>query len=1085
MNIKHWIAAAAWSAASCGVSGQTAATQPASAPALQKAQPAPPAPPGGALPQTLRPLPAMPHEARPDAWPQPDYVREAMLLTPLRPSDDAQALNLKWTGTKPPSHVVLPTQSQAFGFTHALRALVAARLDVEVAARGFTASRQTDVVGSTGPFVRRFTDEAIAGFARDQPGAELVMLYVGHDGITNAFLTLVVKGTDGKSRKAHRTVQLPPGVRSALDAMTAALPALLDDVGLKAKNTTNAERDAASKCPASTWQLEALALDAASALRACHALAVGTLLPSFESNPSFANGDTPAKLAWLAAAWAEASWRRQDNGTHRAIQDLAWAQLRLEDGSRIPLAHVAVDDPVVRPVAQLLSAREQFKTRPVASVREAVQASLASAANNMPPLARAAFVERGMQWEPFREVDLCAVERHVPGIMVRTQCQIQGTPGPAGSASDLTRSLYLEWRLASYDKAIAYLGATQGQRDALARLISGLPSDVAEHPFIRRTRYMMDLAPMQGSFEQQLEHMHARVRDFVQSTVDSQRLGSAMQGHSVSGHGRPGDRRIWQDPRMVALVDAERRLLSVLEFDRFESWLLSPRARRAGDGAVFLDPGTMSLFMQSAVPLSVQQPSAPAAAAPPAPVSATAFLPSFLPPPPTAEQLRRMIADKPGDMGSRIAVAMSMLKEGQPLAQAAAVIDEQPINRRHDEQVGESHAWAGAAHAFYFAGNIERARRYYLRVSQIGTGSDSDLLSQVRLRQIDGDLGGAMRATEARVQRYGSDFARRDLAAMQFMKAQPELGWAVLLPRLPSAQTFQLWQGAFVGHRMAGMNVAEVDAWQKRPEWAQVQVSGRDAPMYLHLHAVTDRVPSESDIAALRPAGWPGPYSPWSASATLVRMAMLDQFPSAAFDGVRKSLVSQRNPLNNFMVPLYAWAAWHADGATDPDLARLRDTALTEDDFDRLLAKAMLLGLDRKHEDALRFLHAARWQMSELGLGHDNVERTLPSPYQYALSAYLLWQKSGREVYRKELLDFARAYQKVFPFLAWTYSLEALTVDKPEARAKAVCRARHLDAGSYFLQRVPAAASGRPGRCEGALWPAPAPQRAASHASLR
>src|SRR5262245_20846333 len=101
--------------------------------------------------RTMDPLP---HETRPDEWPQPDYFTEALKLTRFSSSANAKALKLA-SGVEP-ELLVLPVQTQVFGWAQDFNALVGARLDSQLAARGFGANRQTDVFDIEGPFVRRF-----------------------------------------------------------------------------------------------------------------------------------------------------------------------------------------------------------------------------------------------------------------------------------------------------------------------------------------------------------------------------------------------------------------------------------------------------------------------------------------------------------------------------------------------------------------------------------------------------------------------------------------------------------------------------------------------------------------------------------------------------------------------------------------------------------------------------------------------------------------------------------------------------------------------------------------------------------------
>lgn len=131
-------------------------------------------------------LPALPHEIQRDRWPQPDYFAEALKLTSVRPGDAAKSVRLKTADGQAPRVLVLPVQTQAFGFAPAFRAIVAASLDHELAARGVPANRQTDVLDVNGPWVRRLDDATVAEFAAAHPTSSMLGLYIGHDGAVDA-----------------------------------------------------------------------------------------------------------------------------------------------------------------------------------------------------------------------------------------------------------------------------------------------------------------------------------------------------------------------------------------------------------------------------------------------------------------------------------------------------------------------------------------------------------------------------------------------------------------------------------------------------------------------------------------------------------------------------------------------------------------------------------------------------------------------------------------------------------------------------------------------------------------------------------
>jgi hypothetical protein len=279
--------------------------------------------------------------------------------------------------------------------------------------------------------------------------------------------------------------------------------------------------------------------------------------------------------------------------------------------------------------------------------------------------------------------------------------------------------------------------------------------------------------------------------------------------------------------------------------------------------------------------------------------------------------------------------------------------------------------------------------------------------------------------------------------------------------------------GALVGQRIDKLDLPAVKNWIDQQGLTGAQINFQDsAGTYLHLYGVTDHVPTDSDIALLQGSG-PTAFQSnrWLASARLMQMTLQDSYTKEGFESARTLLAQSPPTGNSFMRPLFAWVAWHATAGQELELEPIRRVNLQSDDFDSLLAKSMLLALEGRTDLSLEFLRAARFQMSELGSGSPNVDRPIPSPYQYALAGYLMFRKTGKEEYRVEALRYAVAHQQMFPFWGWSYALQALLEHDEKNRAIAVCRARYMDPSSYFLSQVKPVAGVRPVVCGKTPWP--------------
>lgn len=1048
----------------------------ACAPSL--AQVAPPPPPGvlalnpAELKELLaRQLPPMPHEAQPDRWPQPDYFAEALRLTALRPAERAAAPRAGGNAAL----VALPVQTQAFGFAPAFRALLGAELDLQLEERGLEAGAQTEAADAFGPFVRRFDEAALAALLKEQPGRRLVLLYAGHDGIDRLFLTLVVRDAAGQTL-AHEALPLPPQPDQALVAASAALARLLPAAGLAGRPERLSA--GAGACSAEHWVLGAVATPRDLRQQACQALVAGSLLPDFAPTHAPNGLATPARMAWLARAYARASRAPADDTAASAVRGLALRQLALIPGRQG--AALLPGDPVVSRVSRLMALPAAGQA-PVQSTREARARQVAGIAAGLPPFAAALVQYRAEQVDAFGQVDLCTIERQMPGLMLRGACREAGpaTP-PARGATPLERLAYQEWRLAAHHQELQRLGVALGlDRDAAA-YAAALPRDVAGHPYLQRRIDEQEPGTPPTSFDEELALTLRRAERSLATLASLQRHDDDARGHSISAGSVSQNLNIVNDPRMRVLHDDDLRLMAVLAFDRFEPGVPEPATRAVGEAAFFLAPDRHQVRwaqMQAQMDRMQRMAQAAAAAAPTAPLREYRRRPFGEPAMDSwhepEDELAAALQANPMAMATRVGLALARLKRGVPLPEAIALIEARPPNMRTDERIGESHAWADPAHALFFAGEPDAARGFYERVRKIGSGSQSDLYARSRVAQIAGRLDEALLETQRRLQRYDSDFARRDIAALQFMHRQPEAAWALLQPRLATSQLVPLWHAVYVGHRIERADIRRVDAWFAERRLEKVQIDHSDVDrMHHHLLAVLDRVPGDAELERLRRRkedlnSWTEPR--YAASALLVRAMLSGAQHAEARDAVLKVVADDNGQRNRFLLPQFAWVAWQASGGRDPALQDVRAAALSSD-FDDLLAKSLVLALDGQVDESMRFLKAARFELAYLGLGSQQLlDRPLPAPYQFALAAHVMHRRTGRDEYRQEALRFVRHYQRVQPYLGWLYAMEALWEKAPAARQAAACRARFLDPGSYFLAEARVAVPDERG-CRAHLW---------------
>jgi tetratricopeptide (TPR) repeat protein len=1024
-------------------------------------------PPGAVPPSPLAvgPAPALPHELHPDAWPQPDYFQEALKLTSRVPGERFAEPRLRLAATRGrPEYVVLPVQTQAFGFSPAFRAQVAAELDVLLDRHALSVSRQTDIVDTYGPTVRRLPSPAVDELQRSS-GSKLIGLYLGHDGADTAFLTLSVQDAKGR-RVAHRSFALADDADQAARTVVQRLPEVLRELKLGSEPAAALPAGRAG-CEASAWQLADGERQDGALERACAALVVGTLMPDFDfSGMPGATQSTDSRLAWLARARAWAAQVQPPSEASQAIVHLARAQI--DTSFKLPPGVAALsgtDDPVISRVARLV-ALAQLRSAPVQSPREAMRRQAERVADGLPPLAAAAVRALAEFADSFGEVDPCEFERAYPGGMLSPSCrQLLGTQArpPARAATRPEALVFQEWRLASWYHDVNKQASALGNIDRARAFTSGLPRDVAAHPFMRRLLVAAGLREKPtGNYDDLLRNTRQTMGDIVETMVDLQRNDSWVAGYSLTEHGFVKNSNITADPQVMEWRDDDARLLGVLKYDRFVGPFEKPFRRKPGEGAFFLRPDRSMLNFE----FSLARMFGLAVAAPPASGPAR----PYVPPPPAPlfgtpwsngprrgpEEMAASLASRPDDLSLRVELAFARLRRGVPMDEAAALIAAQPENNRPDARIGLSHDWADPAHGFFFAGETEAALKAYDKVDQIGTGSSSHLQAIARSAQLRGRFDEALVAHQRRIRRYESDYALRDVATMLFMKGQSRAAWDLLLPRAPMTGTFQLWIGMMAGHRIEGLDAAGAGQWLQAQGLSKVQIGYVDvATLYPHLLAVVDRVPSAADVSLLsRPAaGQLYVARHWALSALLQRTAMLGGDEESVRQQVRAAVKEDRAERLRFMLPAYAWVAWRATQGKDDVLQAVRGYDF-DADFEGLLAKAIVLGLDGRTEESVRYFTAARFDLVGFGRSQPIFEQPIPVAYQLALAGQMLYQHTGYEAYRRETLRLAKAYQLVFPSMAWAYALEALLEKDPRRRQVAGCRAQFLDPKSHFLQRA-------------------------------
>ena len=165
-----------------------------------------------------------------------------------------------------------------------------------------------------------------------------------------------------------------------------------------------------------------------------------------------------------------------------------------------------------------------------------------------------------------------------------------------------------------------------------------------------------------------------------------------------------------------------------------------------------------------------------------------------------------------------------------------------------------------------------------------------------------------------------------------FMTTKPEHAWQAFLSRAASAKEWTYWSAALVGHHLEGATAQGLKDWFSANALNEVRIDGADAStIYLHSFCVTDRLPTDADIAVLREPHGKRKFvsAKWATSAMLTRSALEDKGYKEAFQQAVLTL-SPGVENNDFIRPLFAWIAWQATEGKDANLDEVRQATVAQ-----------------------------------------------------------------------------------------------------------------------------------------------------------
>lgn len=434
-------------------------------------------------------------------------------------------------------------------------------------------------------------------------------------------------------------------------------------------------------------------------------------------------------------------------------------------------------------------------------------------------------------------------------------------------------------------------------------------------------------------------------------------------------------------------------------------------------------------------------------------------------------------------------LGVMLVEEGKYSKAAEAYLKYPPFHEKLSEKAVETSNYAySAGSLFYWRGALDQAARLYQIAADLQTGSDASMTSELRLALLEKDYVGAARGSRARAVRYNSGYGYRDYLSLLHLLGYSQQAWDAFMSLIPRVTEPYIWESALVGHRLNGVSESQIIDWAKQDN---VRRAGDGtysfAASYLALAGVTDRMPSKelaAAVAAIDTGVWqvnqsghsftvremPGGkfymvVGPSRSGGSVARGSPPVAVKSdlvyfvKAYRALRNKDYASANKLLGeatalydvadehwaYLLPYYAFAA--AKTGDREGINQALDRIPEEKRrFDYYIARGVMAAINGKKQEALTALKDGFNRRVFTGY------RPVLPGYEYAEMCEWLYESTGETGYRDLALNWAKKTQRVRPWHAWAYAMEAKLTENQDDRRKALGAALYLDKHSERLK---------------------------------
>ncbi|MBU2453834.1 MAG: hypothetical protein KJ668_11035, partial [Proteobacteria bacterium] len=193
-------------------------------------------------------------------------------------------------------------------------------------------------------------------------------------------------------------------------------------------------------------------------------------------------------------------------------------------------------------------------------------------------------------------------------------------------------------------------------------------------------------------------------------------------------------------------------------------------------------------------------------------------------------------------------LGLEYLRKGEYVKARELYMEYLPFTEKDTEyhKVALSNNSYMAGSHFFWRGDHQSARVFYIISAELNTGSGASITSQVRLSLLEQKFGAAADYSQQRAKRYNDPYGFRDYMSLLHVLNQSEPAWSIFDSLIGRFSTPQIWSSAFVGHRTNSTSKAELKSWLNDKKKL---VKGRsNNPARFALLSMIDRKPDVSDV---------------------------------------------------------------------------------------------------------------------------------------------------------------------------------------------------------------------------------------------